>query len=306
MTLNKGIVMAVASYCAWGLFPLYLKSIDNVAPTEVLMHRIVWAVPFLLLILASRAQWSWVYPIFKQPRVIGGFLVSALFLSSNWFIYIWAVNHDRVIDASLGYFINPIFNVLLGFVLLKERLRPLQWLAVGIAAAGVLWLAIQSNHIPWISLALGATFGIYGFLRKTAALGTLEGLTLETMMLLPFAVGYLIYLHTLGESTFFNALSNGNNATPGLLVAAGPITAIPLLLFAAGARLIPMSTLGLLQYVNPTLQFLLGIWVFHEPFGKVQFIGFMIIWGALMLYSLEGLWRSKSMRQSQGVCGGKT
>ncbi|PRC92340.1 rarD: protein RarD [Solimicrobium silvestre] len=283
--------MAACSYSVWGLFPLYFKSISNVAPMEILAHRILWAMPFLLLIIACRTQWAWIPNVIKRPKVLGGFIASALLLSCNWFIYIWAVNNGHVIDSSLGYFINPIVNVLLGFILLKERLRPIQWLAVGIAGCGVSWLALQSGHMPWISLALAISFGIYGLLRKTAALGALEGLSLETIILFPCALAYVTYLSSQGASTFTTTLAI-DSTTTWLLLAAGPITAIPLLLFAAGARLIPMSTLGLLQYIAPSIQLLLGVWLFHEPFNGARLAGFVIIWSALILYSAEGLWRA--------------
>ena len=216
-----------------------------------------------------------------------------MLLSSNWFIYIWAVNNGRIIDSSLGYFINPLVNVLLGFLLLRERLRPGQWAAVALAAAGVAWLTWQGGHLPWIGLLLAATFGTYGLLRKTAALGPLEGLSLETLLLFPLALAYLIVLTWNGHNTFLAAPASSR----WLLVAAGPITAIPLLLFAAGARRIPLSVLGLLQYIGPSLQLLLGVWLYHEPFGGDRLIGFVMIWSALAVYSLEGLWRTWMVRR---------
>ena len=293
--MRKGILMAGSSYLLWGLFPLYFKSIANVMPMEILANRILWATPFLLIILAFRAQWNWLPNVIKQPRVLLGFVASALLLSCNWFIYIWAVNNGRVVDASLGYFINPIVNVLLGFILLKERLRALQWIAIAIAAVGVAWLALQSGHMPWISLALAFSFGVYGLLRKTASLGALEGLTLETLILFPLVFIYVIYLYFVGQNAFVTTLGAGE-ATPWLLMAAGPITAIPLLLFAAGARVIPMSTLGLLQYIAPSIQLLLGVWLYQESFNGARLIGFIIIWSALILYSAEGLWRMYHQR----------
>jgi chloramphenicol-sensitive protein RarD len=296
--MRKGIILAVCAYLCWGLFPFYFKAVANVASIEILSHRIIWALPFLLLVLASRSQWAWLLTILNRPKVLSGFLASALLLSINWFIYIWAVNNGRIIDGSLGYFINPIVNVLLGFILLKERLRPAQWLSVAIAAAGVIWLALLNGHMPWISLALGLTFGGYGLLRKTAALGALEGLTLETMMMFPFAFAFVIVQCMHGDSTFASTWVSGD-ATPWLLMAAGPITAIPLLFFASGARLIPMSTLGLLQYISPSMQLLIGIWVYHEPFSTDRLIGFVIIWGALILYSAEGLWRGYRQKLEQ-------
>ena len=209
-------------------------------------------------------------------------------MSGNWFLYIWAVNNGHVIDASLGYFINPLVNIVLGFVLLHERLRPAQWFAVLIAALGVLWLTWQGHHFPWIAVVLALTFGFYGLMRKLAALGPLEGLSLETLLLFPLAAAYLAWAALRGDNAFIQA----DFALRLLLMAAGPITAIPLLLFAAGARRIRLSTLGLLQFIAPTLQLLLGIWLFHEPFGGARMAGFVIIWTALAVYSAEGLLRS--------------
>jgi chloramphenicol-sensitive protein RarD len=239
-------------------------------------------------VLAFRRQWSWLRPLTRQPRLVVSFAVSAALLSGNWFLYIWAVSRGHVIDASLGYFINPLVNIVLGFVLLQERLRPAQWFAVVIAALGVLWLTWQGHHFPWIAIVLALTFGFYGLMRKVAALGPLEGLSLETLLLFPLAAAYLAWAAFIGNNAFIQA----DFALRLLLMAAGPITAIPLLLFAAGARRIRLSTLGLLQFIAPTLQLLLGIWMFHEPFGGARMWGFVIIWAALALYSAEGLLRN--------------
>lgn len=294
--MRKGIILAVCCYLTWGLFPLYFKTLGAIAPMEILSHRIVWALPFVLLILAARAQWFWLGTILSRPKVLAGFFASAVLLAINWFTYIWAVNNGRVVDASLGYFINPIVNVLLGYLLLSERLRVVQWLAVACAGVGVIWLAILNGHMPWISLALALSFGAYGLLRKTASLGALEGLALETMILFPCALGWLIYLQSQGHSVL-HWHGESDPHLPWLLMAAGPITAIPLLCFAAAARRIPMATLGILQYISPTIQLLLGVWLYHEPFSSARLAGFMIIWGGLVLYSSEGLWRGYRLRQ---------
>jgi chloramphenicol-sensitive protein RarD len=209
-------------------------------------------------------------------------------LSVNWLIYIWAVNNGHVIEASLGYFINPLVNISLGYLLLKERLRRAQWMAIAVAALGVAWLTWQAGTVPWIALALALSFGGYGLLRKTAALGALEGLSFETMVLFPVAAAYVVWLTVHGQNAFINTEST---STRLLLAAAGPITAIPLLLFASGARQIPLSALGLLQYLSPTLQFLLGVWLFHEPFSAERLVGFVLIWLALALFAIEGLLR---------------
>ena len=288
--MTPGIVYATLAYMAWGLFPLYFRQVAHVPALEVVVHRTVWSLVFVLAVLAVRRHWGWMRALWGQPRVLGAFAVSALLLSVNWLTYVWAVQNNHVVDASLGYFILPLVNVALGFVFLHERPRPGQWLALAVAAAGVLWLAVQAGRVPWIALVLALSFGFYGLLRKVATLGALEGLALETMMLAPVAVAALAMWSSQGQG----ALVQGDTATVAWLLVAGPMTAVPLLLFAAGARLIPMATLGILQYISPSLQFALGIWLFHEPFEPARLVGFVLIWAALLVYSLEGWWTRRS------------
>jgi len=288
--MRAGILSAALAFLCWGLFPIYFHAIGDVPPLQILAHRMLWSLAFLLIVLAFRRQWKWLAQV-RQPRVFWSFVASAILLSANWLVYIWAVKNGHVIEASLGYFINPLVNIMLGYLLLKERMRTAQWGAIAIAALGVGWLTWQSGAVPWIALFLAASFGGYGLLRKTAALGALEGLSFETMVLFPIAAGYVGWLTFTGENAFINTTSD---MTRVLLVAAGPITAIPLLLFASGARKIPLSILGLLQYLSPTLQFLLGVWMFHEAFSSDRLVGFLMIWGALLLFAGEGLWRSKA------------
>ncbi|UTY57094.1 EamA family transporter RarD [Massilia sp. erpn] len=288
--MNTGILYAVLAFLCWGLFPLYFHALGAMQAMEILAHRVLWSLVFLAIVLLLRRQWSWLGAVLRQPKVLASFIASALLLSANWFVYIWAVNNGHVIDASLGYFINPLFNVLLGLLVLKEQLRRGQWLAIGVAASGVLWLTWQAGQLPWIALLLGISFGGYGLLRKTAALAALEGLSFETMLLFPLAAGYVAWLTLHGANTFVNTDSS---AMRWLLVAAGPITAIPLLLFAAGARRIPLSVLGMLQYISPTMQMLLGMFVFHEAFSSERLAGFIVIWSALALYMAEGWWASR-------------
>jgi chloramphenicol-sensitive protein RarD len=288
--MRTGILSAASAFLCWGLFPLYFHAIGEVPPLQILAHRMLWSLLFLLIVLAVRRQWTWLNLV-RQPRVLGSFLASAVLLSVNWLIYIWAVNNGHVIEASLGYFINPLVNISLGYLLLKERLRRAQWMAIAVAVLGVSWLTWQAGTVPWIALALAFSFGGYGLLRKTAALGALEGLSFETMVLFPVAAAYVVWLTVHGQNAFINT---GSTSTRLLLAAAGPITAIPLLLFASGARQIPLSALGLLQYLSPTLQFLLGVWLFHEPFTAVRLVGFLLIWLALALFAIEGLLRRPS------------
>jgi chloramphenicol-sensitive protein RarD len=285
--MRTGILSAALAFLCWGLFPLYFHAIDEVPPLQILAHRMVWSLLFLVVVLTVRRQWGWL-GLARKPKVLMSFIASAFFLSANWGIYIWAVNSGHVIESSLGYFINPLVNIMFGYLLLKERLRPGQWGAIALAALGVAWLTWQAGTLPWIALLLASTFGIYGLLRKTAALGALEGLSFETMVLFPLALVYVVWLTLHGQNAFLNTTSD---TTRLLLVAAGPITAIPLLLFASGARQIPLSVLGLLQYLSPTLQFLLGVWIFHEHFDSARLVGFVLIWSALALFAAEGLLR---------------
>ena len=285
--MRSGILYAALAFLCWGLFPIYFHALDGVPPMQILAHRMLWSLGFLLIILVLRRQWKWL-SVVRQPRVFFSFVLSALLLSANWLVYIWSVTNHHVIEASLGYFINPLVNIMLGYLILKERLRATQWVAIAIAALGVGWLTWQTGTVPWIALFLAFSFGSYGLLRKTAALGALEGLSFETIVLFPLAAAYVIWLTLEGQNVFINTDSD---TTRVLLVMAGPLTAIPLLLFASGARKIPLSILGLLQYLSPTLQFLLGVWLFKEAFTADRLVGFALIWSALILFAGEGLLR---------------
>ncbi|HCE29624.1 MAG TPA: EamA family transporter RarD [Comamonadaceae bacterium] len=284
--MNTGIVYASLAYLSWGLFPLYFRQVAAVPALEVVLHRTLWSLVFVLALLAMRRQWAWMREVLRQPRVLGAFALSALLLAANWLTYVWAVNNGHVVDASLGYFILPLVNVALGYVFLHERPRPGQWLAVTVAAAGVLWLTVLTGRLPWIALVLALSFGFYGLLRKVAVLGALEGLTLETVLLAPVTMAVLGVWAWQGQG----ALVQGDASTLGWLVLAGPVTAIPLLWFAAGARRIPLATMGILQYIAPSLQLALGVWLFHEAFDVSRLAGFVLIWAALLVYTLEGWW----------------
>lgn len=288
--MNSGILYAALAYVAWGLFPLYFRQVSTVGSLEVVMHRTVWSLLFLLGVLLVLGRWRWLRELLRQPRVLAAFALSALLLSANWLVYVWAVQNQHVLDASLGYFILPLVNVAMGYVFLHERPRAGQWLAVAVAAAGVLWLTWQTGRLPWIALLLALTFGFYGLLRKVAVLGALEGLTLETLMLTPLALAALVFWGWQGQGV----LVQGDARAIGWLLLAGPLTAIPLLLFAAGARRIPLTTLGILQYISPSLQFALGVWLFGETLQASRLLGFGLIWMALVIYSLEGWLRLRS------------
>lgn len=287
--MNPGIAYAALAYLCWGLFPLYFKQLTEVPALEVIAHRTLWSLCFVALLMTALRRWAWAPAVLRQPRVLGTFGLSASLLVVNSLAYVWAVQHGHVLEASLGYFINPLVNVALGFVFLRERPRPVQWLAVGLAALGVLWLTLQTGRAPWIALLIAFSFGFYGLVRKTAPLGAMEGLTLETLLIAPLAAAALALWTAQGHSAF----AVGAPSQIAWLLMAGPVTAIPLLLFAAGARRLPLTTLGLVQYISPTMQFLLGVWVFHEPLAPARLLAFACIWAALVVYSVEGLWHSR-------------
>ncbi len=282
---NKGVLFALAAYILWGFFPLYFKAIQQVSALQILAHRIAWGFVFTLAVVLVLRQWKEFRASVFNRRTFLIYAGASVVLGINWFTYVWAVITNHVVESSLGYFINPIVSVLLGVIFLRERLRTFQWVAIAMVTAGVVYLTITFGQLPWISLVLAVTFGFYGLLKKIAPLGALHGITLETAVLTIPSLVYLLIVNANGTGTF-------GHSTPlldFLLVLSGPVTAIPLLLFATGARRIPLTTIGLLQYIAPTLQFLLGVLVFHEPFDQSRLIGFMIIWLALVLFSVENL-----------------
>ena len=286
---RRGLAAAVFAFALWGVFPLYWYFLKAVPSLQIIAHRVIWCGVFVVGYLLIADGRGWLRQALSGARVGRMLLASSVLISFNWGLYIWAVTHDRVVESSLGYFINPLVNVLLAALVLHERLRRGQWAAVALAAAGVAWLTWQAGALPWIALALACSFAGYGLLRKTAPLGALEGLAMETLLLGPLAIGGLAWLGWQGQSAFVAA----PGWTQALVLASGPITAIPLLLFAAGARRIPLSLLGLLQYIGPTLQLLVGVWLFGEPFEPARLAGFALIWAALALYSAEGWWQQR-------------
>lgn len=286
-TFNPGLPLAALAYLLWGLFPLYFHQMASVDAFEIVLHRSAGSLVFLVIVLTVMRRWAWLGPVLRQPRQLAWVGLSAVLLALNWLIYVWSVNHGHVVESSLGYFINPLVYVLLGRVVLHERLRPAQWTAVAVAAAGVLWLTVAAGRPPWIALALATSFGFYGLLRKTAPLGAIEGLMLETLLLAPVALPLLV-VWSLDPAS---PVARGDTAALGWLALAGPLTAVTLILFAAGARRITLATLGLLQYIGPTIQFALGVWWFHEPFDATRAVGFAVIWLALLLYTAESVWR---------------
>ncbi|MHB8473957.1 MAG: EamA family transporter RarD [Gammaproteobacteria bacterium] len=288
--MNKGIVYAVAAYVIWGLLPVYLKWLHAVPALQVISHRIVWACLLLGGIIVMSRQWRAFKASVLVPRILRIYLIAALLIAINWLTYVWAVNAGFIVEVSLGYFINPVISVVMGVIFLHERLRPWQWLPVAMVVSGVLYLTVSYGALPWLALVLAFSFGTYGLIKKTAPLGALYGLTLETGILLLPALAYLIYADATGQGAFLHA----GGAVNSLLIAAGPVTALPLLLFAAAAQRIPLTLVGILQYIAPTLQFLLGVLVYHEPFSHAQLIGYGIVWAALIIFAMEGLHASRT------------
>lgn len=292
-TVNRGLLYGIAAYALWGFFPIYWKLLQDVPPAEILIHRILWSLIFLVVLLSLQKNWQWVRTVRGQPRILLILVAAAILLAVNWFTYIWGVNNGFIVETSLGYFINPLVNVLLGVLILRERLRMMQWVAVGIAAIGVLYLAIGYGSLPWIALTLAFSFGFYGLLKKSQPLAAAESLAGEMIALSLPAFLFFASLFIRGEAAF----GGGSIQTDLLLVFSGVVTAAPLVFFAAAAQQIPLSSLGLLQYIAPTLQFLIGVLIYREPFPVTRLIGFMIIWFALSLYLLDNVIRIRSHRR---------
>lgn len=281
--MKQGLFAAAGAYLLWGLFPLYWRLLQDVPALQIMAHRIVWCVAFVCGYLLVRDGLGWLRRL--SLRVLGMLCLSSLFIACNWWLYIWAVNTGHIVETSLGYFINPLVSVLLGVFVLYERLRPGQWLAIGVAAAGVLYLTLHAGHLPWIALVLAFSFGGYGLVRKLAPVSALEGLGVESSLLFLPALLVLIGSEFNGNGHFGHE-SLGRDL---LLIAGGAITAVPLVLFAYGARRVPLSSIGILQYLAPSLQLACGVLIFGEPFTPVQQLGFGCIWLALLIYAVEGL-----------------
>ncbi|MFA6310388.1 MAG: EamA family transporter RarD [Sterolibacterium sp.] len=283
--MNRGIWSAIGAYTLWGWFPVYFKWLAQVPAPELIGHRIVWSCLMLGAVILVTRRWQAFRDQALKLRVIRAYLLAALLISVNWLVYVWAVNSGFILEASLGYFINPLISVLMGVVLLHEKLRPWQWVAVALAILGVVYLTFAHGSLPWIALVLAFSFALYGLIKKTSPLGALHGLTLETGILLLPALGYLFFLEGNGQGAFLHA----GTLIDILLIGCGLVTAVPLLLFAAAAQRIPLALLGVLQYIAPTLQFLIAILIYREPFATDKLIGFGIIWMALAIFAVEGL-----------------
>jgi chloramphenicol-sensitive protein RarD len=284
--VKKGVWLAIGAYAIWGLFPLYWRTLESIPAVQLVAHRIVWSFALLALVLTVARQWRTFRAAAAHWRIIRIYFMAGVLLSVNWGVYVWAVNAGFVVESSLGYFINPLVSVLLGVVILRERLRRGQWIAVGLAAAGVLYLTVLYGAPPWIALILAFSFGLYGLVKKTAPLGALHGLSLETGLLFAPMLLYLIVSEANGQGAFLHSVG----VTTLLVVGTGLVTVVPLLMFASAVRQIPLSLVGILQYIAPTLQFLIGVAIFQEPFAPAQLMGFGLVWLALLIFTSESLW----------------
>lgn len=290
--MNRGLLAAFGAFFIWGLFPIYWKALDGVPAPQIMAHRLVWCWMVVMAYLLVRQGPGWWRAVGGGGRLLAMLGASSVLIAANWWLYIWAVNSGHIVETSLGYFINPLVNVLLGVLVLRERLNPRQWLAVAIAAAGVLYLSLHVGRLPWIALLLALSFGTYGLIRKLAAIEAIPGLALESGILFLPALAYLLWLDRQGLGAF----GRQGAATDLLLAAAGIVTAVPLVWFAYGARRIPYSTVGVMQYLAPTLQLLCGTLIFGEAFTRTQLAGFACIWTALAIYAGDGLWRLRGAR----------
>ncbi len=290
---SLGLIFGVGSYVLWGLFPLYWPLLQPANPLEIVSHRAVWTLVFCLIVLALSKQLHSTIAIVKKPKIMAGLFLTTILVSINWLTYIWATNNGHVVEAALGYYINPLIIIAFGVPLLREKMRPLQWLAVGIAAVGVTILTIDYGRLPWVAISLALSWGTYGLVKKKLDLGALNGLAIETLIsLIPYA-GYLIYLGNQGTGQF--------GQKPGLtilLISAGAVTAIPLLLFNGSTTRLPYSTIGLLQYITPTIQFSIGVWVRHEDMPAARWIGFVVIWLALLALATDLVRSSRAVDNS--------
>jgi chloramphenicol-sensitive protein RarD len=281
--MNKGILYAIGAYFLWGVFPIYWKLIQDVPALEIIGHRIVWAFIFVLIVVAVTRDQNGLKSALRNRKILLTYLVTGILLSINWLVYVWAVNAGFIVDTSLGYFINPLVNVVLGVIFLRERLRLWQWIPVGIATLGVLYLTVSYGSLPWIGLTLAFSFATYGLLKKMAPLSSIHGFTVETGFLFFPALVYLLFLELSSQGAF----PHGSALETVLLVLTGIATGLPLLLFGAAARRISLSMLGFIQYMAPTLQFLIGVIVYGEAFTPDRMIGFGLIWLALVIYSVD-------------------
>jgi chloramphenicol-sensitive protein RarD len=281
--MNKGVWYAIGAYASWGILPIYWKWLHHVPALQLLSHRIVWSFIALLIVIFATYRWKEFQSAARNPRILHIYIAAAMLIGINWLTYVWAVNSEHIVETSLGYFINPLLSVLIGVIFLREHLRLLQWIPIGLAATGVLYLTIAYGSLPWIALTLAFSFAFYGLVKKLAPLGSLYGLTLETGILIVPAFCYLLYSDKVGAGAFLHT----GTLSDFLLVGAGVVTTIPLLMFASAAQRIPLSLVGILQYISPTLALLIGVFIYQEPFTYRHFIGYGMVWIALLLFGAE-------------------
>lgn len=289
---RKGVLFALAAYGMWGLVPIYFKAVDHVSPFEVVAHRVLWSVAFLAIFIVATGRWQEFTSYLRQRRLISGLLLSAIIISLNWLVFIWAVGQGRILEAALGYFINPLISVLLGMIFLGERLRRVQWLAISLAAIGVGYQLILLGSLPWVALVLAFSFGFYGLLRKRLAVDAFSGLLIETLLLSPIALIYLIWLTQQGAMQFLFT----TDSTTWLLIASGLVTSLPLICFAAGTRRLTLTLNGLLQYIAPSIAFMLAVFIYNEPLDINKLVTFSFIWTALIIFTSEGLFRNAKVK----------
>jgi len=282
---SRGFMMAMGAYGLWAILPFYLKALSHLPALEIVAHRVIWSVPVAAILLLFIGQFRTILDALRKPRMLAMAALTAALITVNWSVYVWAVAHDQIIGAALGYYINPLFNVVLGGLFLGERLTKVQYVAVGFAFAAVLVLTLNAGGLPWVSLVLPLTFGLYGFFRKSLPMPPLQGFTLEVVILSIPALGYVFWLMANGQDHFFS----GTMSNVSLLLLAGPFTAIPLILYAGGAKLLRYTTLGLMQYLTPTLLFIFAIFIFREPFSNAQLVAFVLIWTGLIIYTWSSL-----------------
>jgi len=290
---SLGLLFGVSAYTLWGLFPIYWPLLKPANPLEIVSHRAVWTLVFCFIILALTKTLKSTLSLLKRPKIVAGLFLSSILISINWIIYIYAANNEHVVEAALGYYINPLVVIATGVIVLKEKMRPLQWTAVGIAAIGVGVLTFDYGRLPWIALGLALSWGSYGLVKKQLGLGALEGLSIETLLSSGFYLGYLIWLGNRGEGQFSHSLK-----LTLLLIGGGAVTAIPLLLFNGSTNRLPLTLVGLLQYITPTIQFCIGVWYYHEDMPAARWVGFVIIWVALMSLALDLIRSSRTVDHS--------
>jgi chloramphenicol-sensitive protein RarD len=297
--MNKGILYGIGAYLLWGFFPIYWKFLHDVPALQVIGHRIGWSFITLIAYILITSQWREFRDVAFNLKTVGIYAIAGILLSINWLIYVWGVNAGFIVETSLGYFINPLLSVLMGVIFLRERLRLAQWVPVAIAAIGVGYLTFVYGRLPWIALSLAFSFGFYGLVKKLAPLGSLYGLTLETAVTFPFALVYLLFVQQTGTGAF---LHDGLKIDL-FLIGAGLVTTIPLLMFASAAKQIPLSMVGILQYIAPTIQFLIGVFVYKEDFDQAHFIGFAIVWVALIIFWVENFFANRALVTPQPELG---